>query len=92
MCSNITGSPTCDDLINRFLHAIVEQLHLQERWVKEEGWSKESLAIYWPVWEQRLMCGLLVSSKDPVSHSVQARADRNAFVEMLSKSPFAALN
>lgn len=56
--------------------------------MKEKGWSKESLAIYWPVWEQRLMCGLLVSSKDPVSHSVQARADRNPFVEMHSKSLF----
>lgn len=74
MCSNITGPPTCEDLIDDFLHAVVEQLHLWEWLVKEKGWSKESLVIYWPVWEQRLMCGLLVSSKVPVSHPVQARA------------------
>lgn len=60
--------------------------------MKEKGWREESLAIYWPVSEQRLTCGLLVSSKDPVSHSVQARADKNPFVEMHSKCPFAALN
>lgn len=35
--------------------------------------------MYRPVWEQRLMCGLLVSSKDPVSHSVLTRADTNLF-------------
>lgn len=67
-------------------------LNLREWWVKEKGWRKESLAIYWPVWEQRLMCELLVSSKDPVSHSVQARADKNPFVDTHSKCPFAALN
>lgn len=91
MCSNITEPPTCYDLINHFLHAIVEQLPLRE-WLKEKGWSKESLALNWSVWEQRLMCGLLVSSKDHVSHSVQARADRNPFFETHSKCPFAALN
>lgn len=24
---------------------------------KRKGWSEDSLNIYWPVWEQRLMCG-----------------------------------
>lgn len=47
------------------------------------GWKEKSwtgvLHMYWPVWEQRLMCGLLVSSKDTVSHSVQTRADMNLF-------------
>lgn len=92
MCSKFTGPPACDDLINHFLHAIVEQLNLRKWWAKEKGWNKDSLAIYWLVWEQRMVCRLLVSSKDPVSHSVQASADRNLFVEMHSKCLSAALN
>lgn len=47
------------------------------------GWKEKSwtgvLRMNRPVWEQRLMCGLLVSNKDPVSHSVQTRADTNLF-------------
>lgn len=47
------------------------------------GWKEKSwtgvLRMYQPVWEQRVMCGLLVSSKDPMSHSVQTRADTNRF-------------
>lgn len=79
MYSIFTGPPAHDDLSNHFLHDTVKQLHLQKWRVKEKGWNKDSLAIYWLVWEQRIVCWLLVSSKDPVSHPAQASADRKFF-------------
>lgn len=82
MWSNITGPPPSDDL-NSYICG-------DHGWNRKVGLNKVS--IYWPVWEQRPMCGLLVSSK--ILWVIQSRWEliKIPFVELHSKRPSAVLN
>lgn len=78
-CSNITGR--YDVMIRS---AISSMPLLNSHICENDGWKRKvgvkKVSLYTGQCGNKDWCvGLLVSSKDPVSHSVQARADRNPF-------------
>ena len=64
----------------------------KNEWWKTKVWVEKVLSYTGQCGNKDWCVGLLVSKNVLVSHSVQARPDKNPFVKTNSKCPFAAVN